>query len=314
MTLEELKFDLRSDSDKYSKQAEECYERVKAVSASKSENKLLFTSILSIIPFMGVTGAIAFNMPEVASHVPVEAIPYITLASSAGIGSIGTKMFFKKWGITDKLKSFSKARTDKELLVEEIQNEIEFEQAINRRLVMDKAMYFLDEGYIKGIVPEESENVSSSKNLERKYEMLDLLSARKVLTEKFADVRNGNNNKFKFCAECMLAGMLTMYCGSMPFVWSNQLLGYGGNPVAVLSPFAAGTLGTGAYIIMRKKDRENVFHQFNSDLPNNDDQSMNIDDLIVELAKEEVKYRGSKKPKRTDGDPKLYRKEMNTEH
>ena len=37
---------------------------------------------------------------------------------------------------------------------------------------------------------------------------------------------------------------------------------------------------------MRRKDRENVFHQFNSDLPNNDDQSMNIDDLIVELAKE----------------------------
>ena len=82
MTAEELKIDLERDYNKYNSQVEESYERVKAASANKSENKLYFTYVFSILPWAGITATMAFNMPQIASAIPVEVIPYITIAGS----------------------------------------------------------------------------------------------------------------------------------------------------------------------------------------------------------------------------------------
>ena len=97
--------------------------------------------------------------------------------------------------------------------------------------------------------------------------------------------------------------------GDMPFIWSNQLLGYGGNIASVLSPFVVGTIGTGACIIKNNKAREEVLNQLNRDFSYDGDEYIDIEYLIIELAKDEIKLRKSKLFKEDKEEPKIFIKE-----
>ena len=124
-------------------------ERSRMLKANSLEFKgetILFFSALAYMGFF-LTTIILSNTPVasvISKALPGLSYPITLLGGSLAIGTIARTLFDKKFKTKERLKSFSKAKTQAEKLEEEVHYQIELEKANNRNKVIDETINILN--------------------------------------------------------------------------------------------------------------------------------------------------------------------------
>lgn len=263
--------------------------KFRIVNVNQLENKTLITSLFSFFGYMGLFVAVAFlmklfNINFIKNILTVFSYPGILLGSSFTIGIIATTLFYKKYNNKNRLKDFSKAKTQLQKLEEEIYYQIELEKANNRNKAIDKSIILLDENQsiwnkisnrydlIDRDAPKNKDEANQKSDelstiIEKQYDKLDLLATKKVLHERFWRVRE----KWARRVDNIIASAVVSIS---IFAFSNlQSLLFAGvttpSLVAVFIPLIVGFIGSNIYLTKRNKDYKIVFNNLNNDLGEN---------------------------------------------
>lgn len=285
-----IKENLKSKMAKNDLKIEEYSLKITAIKNNRFEYKLAEIIGFSLIPyilFLNITSLLSSGA-ALLTYIPGELISILVAASSLAVGDVCRKILDKKFKISEKLKEFSNATTEKELLEEEIVNEIELEKTKNRNMSIQNAIGLLqtkksafkflsDKSCIKSIdeiqtrkkTQEEIEKYSQT--LKIRNEELDILSTKKVLHEKFGEYREIDRKKVDNIITLtmgVLVGLFSLvYCNAPSII--NEAIAFSSNASHLLSfsiPFVLGTVGTIGYMIKTKKDNMKVFNKFNNKL------------------------------------------------
>ena len=119
-------------------------EKTKIACVNKFEYKVGKLLAISIIPYFLILLLSAILTQFIGTAIINNIFPATLIGSSLIIGTIGVKLFDKKYKPKERLKTFSNAKTQTEILEEEIYYQIEMEKAINRNKVLDEAKNLLN--------------------------------------------------------------------------------------------------------------------------------------------------------------------------
>lgn len=297
MKIEDFKKSREELQEEINKNKSQLYinaERAKAASINQLDNKLLLTFACALIPYVAITivfvilvkvlgaSTIANILPPFISQIIFTGVPL-------GIGALRSKLIFKKQKIKERLKSFSKAKTETEKIEEEIYNQIELEKLNNRNKINIQAINSLDynESILQFVSDKyniEEKNQSSNKEeteqklnvlstiIEKEYNELDILSTKKTLNTHFSEIRDNYEKVTAILYACMTAGLMTMAVTFTPLFMLREVYTYSSlftNLLHALAPLAVGILGACGYRIKRNKDSEKAFDNLNSTLGEN---------------------------------------------
>ena len=192
-------------------------------------------------------------------------------------------MFDKKYKPKERLKTFSNAKTQTEILEEEIYYQIEMEKAINRNKVLDEAKnllnsnqsilskismrYELDDKNAPQSKEEASQKVKElSEFIKKQYNELDIATTKKVLHERFWKVRYKFHRITDFLMISMLIGVVMMCLTAFPIITMQSSLM---NLITPLASFTIGAVGGSVYMLKRNRDYRKVFKNLNNELGEN---------------------------------------------
>lgn len=246
----------------------------KVLNENKFESKMLFVLFCSLLPYI-VTCLGAIRLAN-ASIIPNELVPFLSVALPLVIGISSLNVFNKKTNIKDKMNQFSSAKNYKELLEEEILNEIEKQKLISfKRISNDvkKNSYFYDENVGTSLMddPRSEEEISESieeveKLLEENKKELDISITQNVLKDRFITTRDRWQKFMKVAIYGGIGGILACFLLVVP------CLGVTGLNIGTLGFFS--TLSVGAatgtlFALKREHDYKTVFNKINSSLGKN---------------------------------------------
>ena len=258
------------------KKIDEYDERVMLSNANRFDNKVIDTFLFSIFPYFGgIVSLLILAKNGIITSIPSEILSFTVVGTSLGVGAIGNKILDWKFKIKEKLKTFTNASSDYELLKEEIKNTLESEKLRNRNRVIEIIKDFIDMAPTRynvedGAISQNKENVEKrieklSRDLEEKYNELDVLTTQEVLHEKFLKLRCGQNS-LNTISKGMIGGLLAMSYVALPFITLNIVSTYSTSLLTILSPFIIGIVGSSGYIIKKIKDSRIVFNELNAEL------------------------------------------------
>jgi len=200
--INNIRVELQDEYDKNLDTIKVCQERSKLSHFNKTEQRLGRILFQSMIPYLGLlltTSLMTMVIgPETVANImnPL-IIPSILTIESLGIGTIINAIGEKNNNIKNRINSYSKAQTEVQKIEEQIFYEIEIEKTKNRNNAIKWAQQELD--YNHSILnnknnPCENNPNQITKELETKlnelYQELDILSTKKVLSEKFIRTRD----------------------------------------------------------------------------------------------------------------------------
>lgn len=267
------------------------YERTRMANVNQLDYKLGNILAFAMLPYFGLTFGVMglsslIGASTLASIIPPLSIPTILASCSLGIGIIGRKLTEKKYKTKERIKAFSKAKTEAEKVEEEIYYQIELEKAKNRNQIVQQTISSLDsnEALLRSFSSKydiNEKNASQTEQeakqrleelsaiLEQKYKELDILTTQKVLSESFWRLRCKGQKGMDLTLVFMGGGMMTMMVHSTPLMVMREVLTYNSvfaSFVPTLLPLVIGSVGVGSYWINRNKNRERAFNNLNDTL------------------------------------------------
>ena len=269
--------------------------------------KVVNTFLFLVIGLVPLSISLIFLGPVIFTSIfPDFSFPIVIVGSLLGIGTIFRKIRDKKYKIKERIKAFSKAKTEAEKIEEEIHYQTELEKAKNRNQVLNQALADVNsnEAIFKAMsdqygitekkplqTKEETEQSIQelSTLIKEKYNKLDLLTAKKVLHDNFVDIRKKDERiiqkiglPFIFSMIFFML-MLILTISLMKTIPLTTLL------VGLLSSEAAAIGASIGYTIRMDKNMKKAFDNLNSKLGNDalepeiKDNYKEVESIISEL-------------------------------
>lgn len=295
------------DLVKYGKECDRKIEILKNNTNDSKMKKIGFIGLLSTLPIIFMLGSYFNTVISYFNHIySVSLFMLCVLGVGASIGYIGQKMF--TYVSKRKMREFSCAKTNEEILEELFHYEMEKEKIENKKEVIkriyngivskakileyyDNKISFIDkyEGYLPNKLKEKKDNFALAYKVES--EELDVLTSKKFLRDKFKSFRSKNGRRETIVgASIPICGILSILLGLplgleavenivtiMDFV---KCMGICFSPSLIVFPI------TVLYFNNRNKEHQNVFEKLNSKigspflpLKENDDEK-NFDDIV----------------------------------
>ena len=257
---------------------------------SKVETTLMFSSIGAVLLNVLSTTQLpsSFGYSTIASAFSGVSYPIFLVGGSLAIGSVARIALEKKFRIKERLNAFSKAHTRSEKLEEEIYYQVEKEKANNRNKVINVTVeclnneqmamddsnnkYDLNNKNLNSKKEIESELDDLSNQMNKKYNELDVLTAQKVLFDKFYKINKRSSKITQTLIVAVLGALFTLIAVSFPtLIIINKALVTSTSSlvIASLSLPVLSVIASSVYMAKKNKDYANVFEKLNCMLGNN---------------------------------------------
>lgn len=215
--------------------------------------------------------------------------PITLICSSIVVGTIVKTLFYRKYDLKKRLKTFSTAKTQAEKLEEEIYYQIELEKANNRNRVIDETIKFLDSNQtiLNGISSrydlndktalqskEESEKKTEKLTtiLKEQYDKLDIFTTQKVLNTRFWELKHKFYRRVNTILASMISGIFAMLFGTFPIFMIKDAMPNCSPLTSLAVPLTLltiGIIGGNTYMLKRHNDYKNAFNNLNNKLGEN---------------------------------------------
>lgn len=266
LDVEDLKLEYEKNLSNY----KEYDYRRKILKNNRFGKRLLKVCLSSLIPLSIILLVVALGGAGITSIASAKIFPWIMLGSSLGIGVLSEKILEKKvFKSKEKLRKFSSAKTDSEILEEETKYEIECEYLKNKNTVLkrvsEQSITYendINNNQLNGFEPEGIENIE--KLLKKAYNDLDVVTRRKVLNNKFSRYTDTMESITDGMCISVLISFIMLFILSLP----SALLTTQFRIFSLVSPF----LFSGAICIsyiMRILKNKYVFDKLNEELGEN---------------------------------------------
>ena len=253
-------------------------ERKRLLEDDSPKNKLLgsiglgYIMTLMLVVFLTMT----IGIEKIITIVPADIIPLLLIMSTS-VFSFLTKKIYEKTHDLKKIKKFSKSRTFKEKLEEQITYEIEYQKLENRNKAIEESLntlktnqeYFERMSSNYNISPKnEVTNIPNTVKeinlLENTYKKLDLLTTKKYLASKFWTIRFKSNKIYDSIVYGTMGGVEAMMAIFTPLLIIKDYVSYGHilSNLLLISPLIGG-IATTVCIGKRNKLYTEVFNKFN---------------------------------------------------
>ena len=246
-------------------------EKIDVLNLNSIEVKLVTGMCLAIIPWL----VLVFLSPKLITILPPNLVQLLTIAAPTLIGFIGQNSFQKKFQTKEKLKKFSKAKSEKERDKEVIAYEIEREKLINYNKILNNSNTNLafKNNLVSSLALDSKDKLESNiddlnKALEDNKKKLDIISCKNVLKNNFFRIRDKFQNVVDKIGFTFVGGFAFMVLYYLPILAINNFsnIHLELSAFQALSPFLIGSLGIGAYFHKRRNDEKAVFNFFNNKL------------------------------------------------
>lgn len=257
---------------------------------SKVETTLMFSSIgailLNVLSTIQLPSSSGYS--TIASTFSGVSYPIFLVGGSLAIGSVARIALEKKFRIKERLNAFSKAHTRSEKLEEEIYYQVEKEKANNRNKVINVTVeclnneqmamddsnnkYDLNNKNLNTKIEIENELNNLSNQISKKYNELDVLTAQKVLFDKFYKINKRSSKITQTLIVAVLGALFTLIAVSFPtLIIMNKALVTSTSSlvIASLSLPVLSIIASSVYMAKKNKDYANVFEKLNCMLGNN---------------------------------------------
>lgn len=234
-----------------------------------------FSYILYIFLLTLFATLITSTTIPITNPIPIEYIHYLMVSFTIGIGTIVRKKTETELNSYEIFKSFSKAKSQREIIEEEAKYAIESEKLKNRNKVLSNTISSLKyENDISNISLFNASNIpekqieDSSTLLKEKYSELDSLSTKKSLHENFLHIRSDIYKAIQIMFGLTMCIALAVMI-DIPLLVST-INGYS-TPVIVpfLIPTTLLTTAFSIYTVKNNKYYKEVFNHFNHELGKN---------------------------------------------
>lgn len=186
-TSEELQEEIKKNNE----QIAISDERTRMANVNQFEYKALTTLGFSMTPYLGLiilSAALTNNgaMASITSAILTESLPLIIVISSLDVGTIGRKILEWKFKTKERIKVFTKAKSQSEKFQEEVKYAVELEKAKNRNKAIQQTMDSLNS------------NQSILNSLSSRYDISDntLPQTRKESQKRVEELSTLLNEKF----------------------------------------------------------------------------------------------------------------------
>lgn len=284
--FERSKDELEKEKEQNNEQIRISDERMRMLKVNSLEYKAEITSVFSIVASVVLLLISLIPLKSLGTSIITNFIyPIALIGSSLGIGTIGRILLDKKYQTKERLKAFSTAKTQAEKLEEEVHYQIELEKANNRNKAIDESIKVLNANQtmlsrISGrydlydrTAPQTKEEAQQKLEeltniMKEQYEKLDLFTTKKVLQDRFREIRQKYLRRQTTMFVTMISGVFTMTIATFPILMvpSSSVLARLTVPIVSL---ITGIVGSSAYMSKRNKDHRKVFDNLNSQLGEN---------------------------------------------
>ena len=281
--FEKTKTELKSRLDKETEQINSSMEKVKMAENNKFEHKAGETFAFSMLPYLILfILTTTIHKTGFLGSLPVELVNTAFIGGSLILGNTIRIIIDKKYKIKERIAAFSKAKNESEKIEEQVRHTIEYEKAKSKSNIVSQTYYLLNNNqdminriskdfnlYDKNndMTKEElDKNIQNMSNiLKEKYDELDNLITKKVLSDKFASIRVGMVTTKDLLTYPLTGGVFAMLIFDMPLL-AFQSMAQNGSLFSVLAPFFFGTVATGSYVVKRNNDYKKAFKSLNEEL------------------------------------------------
>lgn len=249
-------------------------ERIKMAEANQFDSKMLMTLTFSIISYfvLFIISKIMFDPIStflITNSLSAICYPVVLLGSSLVCGRLVSGLVRKHFDVKDRIKTFSKAKTEKEKMMEEMTYRIELEKLNNRNIIIDKALdslnYNTDINELESIKTKAEVDCFLDKE-KKQYDLIDRLSTKKVLFERFWQLRNNMFRKGTLVTKALMGGMFALLLYGCPDILITSLVENSVSAIAFATAFGVGTIASGAYIAYKDNICKKIFKDLNADL------------------------------------------------
>ena len=285
--LKKIRKKLEEEYNENCSKIDELDDKIRVISANNFETKVNYALAFSMIPWV----VSIFFMPAMVKSgiIPLNMVQPLSVGVPALVGIIGEELLAKKLKWRERLRKFSKAKTQKEKLAESTKYEIEKEKLISANKILKKnyddllanerlinslsTSYNITEKDVDERSKEEISNSIENTNniLQKKQQEVDIATTKSFLKEKFWKARD---KAFRFTDVFMfgmMGGMGFMLFCDMPIICLNQLenIQFQASFFGILAPAVIGGLFGSGYLIKRTHDYISVFKTLNNQLGDN---------------------------------------------
>jgi len=291
--LEEMKKDIEKEFSEICDYSDDCENKQQTLKANTNDSKLTKTGVigmLSIIPSMFASIGIVFSV-SAGLALPITGAMGVALASSIAIGYAGQSIITsisKK-----KMKKFTGAKTNADILEEMMHYEMEIDKAENKKkalrkmyktieskqqILSDYSSEFYQIDKYANLTPKDLKKRQEmvSKAYEERIEQLDVLTAQAYLKNKFRSRRKKRERIEGIITSALMTSLPVCFLIGMPLslelmrdVTMETFADFGKYIAMCFSPTLVVTPLSLPYFIKRDKDFMNAFNNLNQSLGEN---------------------------------------------
>ena len=265
----------------------ELSKKIKIIELNDFEIKAIYIMTFSMLAWIATTflGSKIVNF----SITPLNLVQPLFLGIPVLIGITGEKLFLRKLKSYEKLRKFSKAKTQKEKIEESTRYEIKREKLRNWNKILKQNYddlsanenllsslsrdYNITEKNIDKRTKDEIEtNIANiSELLQKKQQDIDITTTKCVLINKFFKVRDKWSKIIDVSTIGMLGACFCMIFYNIPIITINEVqnIHIQASFLSILAPAIVVGIACSGYCIKRNKDYTTVFHNINKELGNN---------------------------------------------
>lgn len=255
------------------------YEKRKISRANQFSYKVIKTIGYSMLPYLiFIITILSQNNIFAHTSFSIESLSLLIAGGSLVLGTVGEKIIDWKLKIKKRFNSFSRFKSEPYKIQEEIKYAATYEQEKNKNKVIIQSMQLLN---INHSISNEFDNCNNSKindteivqskidnlsnNLEQKYDELYTLSLKKILHDKFTDIRM-KSHKLINKIITIVGGICTLLYFNLPLFILNgfQLNIY--SFISLATSFIGGTAFFGIYTSRKDKTCKKAFNNLNRKL------------------------------------------------
>lgn len=307
MNIDDMLYEEDTLEEKYEQVENYCImldERARMSKVNQLDNKVTQIFGMTIIPYvlLLITSILYFGFTDLELLTPA-LLSNLTLGSvgiSLPIGYISSSLINKKYKIKQRFKEFSNSKKEREKIELQLSNELQLERMKNRNLVLCKAidkkntneLNITDLSKYKdlemSVIPKDLEKVLKDKQkiekeLEKKYNELDVLSVKKYLGKNMGKYILKGQDIMEIFVNSFMFGVMPFLLIFMPTILLAKLQ----LPIpSILANIQLSVLGisvtsTTSYNFMKNRIQKKYFKRIN-DLLGDNKFSENKDNLYDE--------------------------------
>lgn len=279
--IKKIKQELKQEYNKNQEKINILDEKIKTINANNFETKAMLALAFSFLSWF----AFMLSISTIIKYIPVNLIQSLITGTSILIGITVEKISIRKAKCRERLRKFSTAKKQKELIEESTRYEIEKEKIISLNKIIEKCyeklseneenICFLSENYTitekdtnNKTVEEITTNIENKNNILIKQQQdINVITTKCVLANKFWRVRDKAQRFNDMFLSICFGGAGCMFTYNMPIIRNPQL--FQASSFSIYIPLVIGGLVGGIYVSKRKKTHSAIFNQLNKELKDN---------------------------------------------